>query len=72
MWDSLRNWFVKHFWSGKPDSVVRAQQLLVAIDRGGIPLNPLLVNHIARSLGLEVASSAPMAETIERIRKAMS
>ena len=46
----------------------RAQSLLAAIDAGGIPLNPAIVNDIARKLGLEVSMQAPMDETIARIR----
>lgn len=43
--------------------------LIRAIDAGGVPLNPMRVNDIGRKLGLEVPSSAPMDETIERIRQ---
>ncbi|MGE5452765.1 MAG: hypothetical protein ACM3VZ_13115 [Acidobacteriota bacterium] len=50
----------------------RAQALLDAIDAGGIPLNPAIVNDIARQLGLDVSSRAPMDETIERIRAAVA
>lgn len=50
----------------------RAQSLLDAIDAGGVPLNPAIVNHIARELGLDVSSKAPMSETIERIRAVMA
>lgn len=50
----------------------QAQALIAAIDRGGMPLNPAKVNHIARSLGLDVSSQAPMAHTITRIRQALS
>ena len=46
----------------------QARQLIEAIDRGGIPLYPGKVNAIARNLGLEVSSRAPVEETIERIR----
>ena len=38
------------------------------IDRGGIPLNPAHINHIARNLGLEVSAHAPVEETIARVR----
>lgn len=51
--------------------VIRARQLLIAIDRGGVPLHPAKVNAIARGLGLEVSSKAPMDQTIERIRQAL-
>ncbi len=49
----------------------QAQALITAIDAGGIPLNPLRVNVIARSLGLEVSRQAPVDETIRRIRAAL-
>jgi hypothetical protein len=45
--------------------------LVSAIDAGGLPLNPARVNDIARQLGLEVSSRAPMEQTIERIRQAL-
>jgi len=50
----------------------QAQALIAAIDRGGLPLNPARVNQIARNLGLEVSTRAPMAETVERIRQALA
>jgi hypothetical protein len=50
---------------------IAAKNLIKAIDRGGIPLNPLKVNQIARDLGLDVAPSALMQNTIERIREAL-
>jgi len=49
----------------------RGRDLLKAVDAGGIPLNPAIVNHIARNLGLEVSVSAPVEETIGRIRAAV-
>jgi hypothetical protein len=49
----------------------RALDLVAAVDAGGLPLNPMRVNDIARSLGLEVSSRAPVEETIERIRRAL-
>lgn len=51
--------------------VRNARALIAAIDRGGVPLNPAKVNVIARQLGLEVSSRAPMDETILRIREAL-
>lgn len=48
-----------------------AKALVAAIDAGGLPLNPARVNDIARQLGLEVSSKAPMHETIARIRLAL-
>jgi hypothetical protein len=50
----------------------RARQLIAAVDRGGIPLNPAKVNAIARDLGLDVSRHAPVEATIERIRQALS
>lgn len=50
----------------------QAQQLVAAIDAGGLPLNPAKVNQIARALGLEVSTKAPMTDTIERIRAALA
>ena len=71
----LLHWFKKLFQFKKPSQstaqlspLERAQDLIVAIDQGGIPLNPMIVNRIGRDLGLEVLPSAPMVETIERIR----
>jgi len=54
-----------------PSELERARDLIAAVDRGGIPLNPARVNAIARSLGLEVSARAPVEETIARIRKAL-
>lgn len=53
-----------------PSPEQRARDLIKAIDAGGIPLNPAVVNDIARKLGLDVLTTAPMDETIERIRVA--
>jgi len=50
----------------------QARDLIAAVDRGGLPLNPARVNQIARSLGLEVSRQAPMADTVERIRRALA
>lgn len=60
---NLFNWFKRD-----SEDVKKAKALLKAIDRGGIPTNPIKLNHVARRLGLEVSPSAPMAETIERMR----
>lgn len=54
--------------SETPPEIVRARLLIQAVDRGGVPLNPARVNAIARDLGLEVSRSAPVEQTIERIR----
>ena len=63
------NWFRQRFFKRKPLSDIdQAQQLIEAIDHGGIPLNPAKVNAIARNLGLEVSRRAPVEHTIARIR----
>lgn len=49
----------------------QARALIQAIDAGGMPLNAVRVNEIARALGLEVSAKAPVAQTIERIRAAL-
>ena len=62
-------WIRRRFFKRKPLSgIEQAQQLIRAIDRGGIPLYPGRVNAIARNLGLEVSSRAPVEHTVERIR----
>ena len=48
-----------------------AHALIKAIDAGGLPLIPARVNHIARQLGLDVSTTAPVELTIARIRKAL-
>lgn len=64
----LFQWFM---FQRDTQDVANAKALLKAIDRGGVPSNPAKVNDIARQLGLEVSRSAPMSETIERIRLAL-
>ena len=65
-------WLKAHLPGNKPATTEqRAKDLIAAIDAGGLPLNPARVNDIARQLGLEVSTRAPMAETIERIRQAL-
>lgn len=56
---------------GAPDEVRRAHALVAAVDAGGLPLNPALVNRVARGLGLEVSRHASMDQTVERIRAAL-
>jgi hypothetical protein len=63
------SWIAKYFATEISPEVLQAKKLIKAIDRGGIPLNPMKVNSIARSLGLEVKTTAPMEETIERVRQ---
>jgi len=50
----------------------RALDLIAAVDAGGLPLNPARVNDIARKLGLEVSTTAPVEATIARIRTALA
>jgi hypothetical protein len=58
--------------SPKPVEITkRAKDLIAAIDAGGLPLNPFIVNDIGRHLGLDVATDAPMMDTIARIRKSL-
>ncbi len=54
-----------------PTTEQRALKLIAAIDAGGLPLNAAVVNDIARKLGLEVSTRAPMEDTIARIRLAL-
>ena len=54
-----------------PPEVLKAREVIAAIDAGGVPLNPLKINEIARNLGLEVSRKAPVEETIQRIRAAV-
>ncbi len=70
---SLPRWFSR--FVRRPvvlDELERARQLIAAIDRGGVPLNPARVNAIARDLGLEVSRKARVEDTIERIRLAVA
>lgn len=69
----LKTWLARWLtrWRPQPDERQQARALIAAIDRGGLPLNPARVNHIARSLGLEVSRHAPVTDTVERIRQAL-
>jgi hypothetical protein len=53
------------------DEIAQARELIRAIDAGGIPLNPMRVNAIARGLGLEVSGKARVEDTIARVRAAL-
>ncbi|MES2091655.1 MAG: hypothetical protein V4532_17015 [Pseudomonadota bacterium] len=72
----LRPWvWLKHWLAPRKTlspELQRAQDLISAIDAGGMPLNPARVNDIARKLGLEVSTKAPMDQTILRIRAALA
>lgn len=71
LWDGM-----KALWRRPPHPPLtdhqRALDLIKAVDAGGLPLNPARVNAIARSLGLEVSTRAPVEETIRRIRQALA
>jgi len=56
----------------RPTERQQARSLVDAVDAGGLPLNPARVNQIARQLGLEVSTRAPVEQTIERIRAALA
>lgn len=64
------NWLRPH--NNLPAEIRRAQQLISAIDAGGIPLDPARIVRIAEDLGLEVSKKARMEDTIERIRIALT
>lgn len=66
-------WFKARLWRRKtePSDRQRALDLIAAIDRGGLPLNPARVNDIARRMGLEVSTRDRVEDTIARIRKAL-
>lgn len=71
----LLAWLKRRFAGQAPaplSDLEQARQLIAAIDRGGLPLNPARVNAIARNLGLEVSRRAPVEATIERIRQAIA
>jgi hypothetical protein len=63
----LFSWLV----SDEPE-IRNAKALLKAVDRGGIPSNPAKVNDVARKIGLTVSTSAPMSETLDRMRKKLN
>lgn len=70
----MRIW--RRFWiAGRrgqdPPELVRARNLIAAVDRGGVVSDAVRVNAIARALGLEVSRRAPVEQTIERIRAAV-
>ena len=68
--DQAKRWLSSLMQRRKPQSPQeRAIALIVAVDAGGLPLHPGIVNDIARQLGLEVKADAPMEVTISRIRK---
>lgn len=66
----VKSWFVVK--KAPLSDIEQARQLISAVDRGGIPLNPAKVNAIARNLGLEVSRHAAVAHTLQRIRDAIA
>ena len=62
----------RHSTRRGPAEIVRARQLISAIDAGGIPLDPRTITRIAENLGLEVSRKSRPEETIERIRAALA
>jgi len=66
-----RDWFGSAHAGRGHSEYDRARDLIEALDRGGLPLNPSRINEIARDLGLEVSRKAPLEETVERIRAAL-
>lgn len=54
-----------------PPEIVRAKALLLAIDRGGIPISPIRLRTAAEDIGLEVSHRALPEDTIARIRAAV-
>ena len=69
LWSQFLAWLSPTRRTSAPED--QAKALIKAIDAGGLPLNAARVNDIARRLGLEVSTRAPMEETIERIRRAL-
>lgn len=66
--------WLKSLFSRQPalqSEIERAKDVLAAIDKGGMPLNPAKINAIARDLGLEVRRSSPVEETVQRIHAAV-
>jgi hypothetical protein len=47
----------------------RAHDVVKAVDAGGMPLHPARINQIARDLGLDVDTRAPVEVTVERLRR---
>ena len=70
LFQAIRSWLRRR--PAVPPELQRALDLLAAIDAGGVPLSPAIVNQIARNLGLEVSREASMDETIPRIRAAVA
>jgi hypothetical protein len=54
-----------------PRELQAGKEVIDAIDAGGLPLDATRINRIARELGLDVSASAPVAETVVRLRAAV-
>ena len=54
-----------------PSELQAGKDVVDAIDAGGLPLEAMRINRIARELGLEVSSQAPVGETVVRLRAAV-
>ena len=54
-----------------PKEYQLARNLINAVDKGGLPMNPAKVNAIASDIGLEVSTKDPVEKTIQRIREAL-
>ncbi len=55
-----------------PPELQAGKDVIDAIDAGGLPLDPTRINRIARELGLEVSARAPVEETVQRLRAAVT
>ncbi|MBI3095067.1 MAG: hypothetical protein HYY97_09365 [Rhodocyclales bacterium] len=55
-----------------PPELLAGKEVIDAVDAGGVPLYPARINQIARDLGLDVAASAPVEQTVERLRAAVA
>lgn len=67
----LRRIFRKSALADGPPEVLRARQLIAAIDAGGVPLDPRRITRIAEDLGLDISRRSRPEDTIERIREAL-
>jgi hypothetical protein len=68
-----QRWLTSIIPKPKPLSPLeRAIALVSAVDAGGLPLHPGIVNDIARQLGLKVSAITPMDVTIAQIRSKLT
>ena len=54
-----------------PPESQAGRDVIAAVDGGGLPLDPARINRIARDLGLEVSTRAPVEDTVARLRAAV-